>query len=850
MAGSSCLALCARAFFWPVKTFEVHEGVDNSMKIYKFGGSSLGSAANIRKAVEIIAAGLSEDRLVVVVSAFHRVTDLLLDAALSASSGRESYPKSLDDIRHLYETMLYELFLSEGEGLVGESIRGDFAELRDLVHGVFLLRELSEKSMALLLSFGERLSARVVAGYLVSEGVPAEYIDARELILTDANYCNARVDYQMTTERARKRMLSVRGVPVVTGYIAAAPDGTTTTLGRGGSDYTASILGASLGAEEILIWTDVDGFFSADPRRVRDAQVLPFISYAEAMELSHAGAKMLHPFTIHPAMKAGIPVIIKNTFNAGAPGTRIASEVQTEARHQHPVTGLSSVNKIVLLNLSGSGMVGVPGIASRLFSCLARNHINVIFISQASSEQSISLAIDPLQAIKARKVLEEEFVAEMCARQIDPLAVRRNLALVAVVGNNMSGHPGVSAQLFETLGKNGINVIAVAQGANEMNISVVIENRDEDKALNCIHESFFLSQRKVHVFIAGTGTIASSLIRQIARHRDNLRREKGVDVLVSGLANTRMTARSDEGIDLDRWQEALVSIEPEYAGIEGYVRFIRERNLHNVLFVDCTASGSVAQQYPGLLRANISVVTANKLGMAGSGELYRSIRDAQRASNARFLYETNVGAGLPIISTLNDLKSSGDNIISIEGVLSGTLSYIFNELRKGGSFSEIVSKAREAGYTEPDPREDLSGADFARKVLILGRELGYPMEYGDVRCESLVPEELRGEMPVSEFLERLSSVDSWYAGQIRQASEKGMTIAYAGEIREGKASIGVKQVPLTSPLASLNGSENMVVFTTDRYLDTPLVVRGPGAGAEVTAGGVFADMLRVSTYLV
>jgi aspartokinase/homoserine dehydrogenase 1 len=821
------------------------------MKIYKFGGSSLGSAARIKKVIEIIAAGRVDGRPpVVVVSAFYRVTDLLFEAASSASAGSENYRNVLDQIRKQHERVFMELFPGGDDHGISALTGQDLIELHDLLHGVFLLRELSEKSSALLLGFGERLAARIVAGYLNSKDMPAVYIDARELIVTDTNFINAKVDIEETTSRIKARFCDEGVIHVVTGYIGATPDGTTTTLGRGGSDYTASLLGAALGAEEIVIWTDVDGFFSADPRRVRDARVLPFISYAEAMELSHAGAKILHPFTILPAMKASIPVLIKNSFNPDAPGTRIEREIRRLQEQQHPVTGLSSINKVVLLNLSGSGMVGVPGIASRLFSCLARNAINVIFISQASSEQSISLAIDPLQAAKARKVLDAEFAGEMHARLIDPVAVRRNLAMVAVVGNNMTGHPGVSAQLFETLGKNGINVIAVAQGANEMNISVVIDNHDEDKALNCIHESFFLSQRKIHVFIAGTGTIAKSLINQIARHRMNLRKEKDLDVLVCGLANTRMIAISSDGIDLECWEESLIQRVPEYAGIDGYIRLVREHNLHNTVFVDCTASGLVAERYPELLRADISVVTANKLGMAGPAELYDSIRAAQRGSNVRFLYETNVGAGLPIINTLNDLKNSGDNIISIEGVLSGTLSYIFNELRKGGRFSEIVRMAKDAGYTEPDPRDDLSGADFARKVLILGRELGYPMEYGDVRCESLVPEELQSDMPVGEFLDRLVMVDEWYADQIRLAGEKGMTISYAGEIRNGKASIGVKQVPLSSPLAGLSGSENMVVFTTGRYLDTPLVVRGPGAGGEVTAGGVFADILRVASYLV
>ena len=679
-----------------------------SMKIYKFGGTSLGSASRIKKVADIIAGALADDKLIVVVSAIHRVTDMLLESATKACSGDVGCRTACDELEHLHLSIAGELFSGAILDDVTASIRAELSELNDTVQGLFLLRELSEKSMALVLGFGERLSARLVSRYLQERGMASFFVDARELIVTDTNYIDARLDAHASELRIRKRLASFEGVPVVTGFIAAAPDGSSTTLGRGGSDYTASILGAALESAEIWIWTDVDGFFSADPKRVRDARILPYISYAEAMELSHAGARVLHPLAVQPAMKAGIPVLIKNSFNPSAKGTRIERTTPSDINRTLPVTGLSSINKVVLLNMSGSGMVGVPGIASRLFTCLARHRINIIFISQASSEQSITLAITPSQAAKAKTMLEEEFQEEIESRQIEPFVVRRNLAMIAVVGNNMSGHPGVSAQLFETLGKNGINVIAVAQGASEMNISLVIEAHDEDKALNCIHESFFLSQRKVHLFIAGTGTIAKSLIGQISAHRLNLQQDNDLDVVVCGMANTRMMALDHNGIDLQNWQSALLP-RSGYPGIEGYVQLIREKNLHNTIFVDCTASARVAEIYPDLLLANISVVTANKLGMAGPWPLYRSIREAQRKSNARFLYETNVGAGLPIINTLNDLKNSGDKIISIEGVLSGTLSFIFNELRKGGRFSEIVCRAKEAGYTEPDPRDDLSG---------------------------------------------------------------------------------------------------------------------------------------------
>ncbi|NTU93107.1 MAG: bifunctional aspartate kinase/homoserine dehydrogenase I [Chlorobiaceae bacterium] len=819
------------------------------MRVYKFGGSSIGSASRIRHVAGIVREACGETRLVVVVSAIQKVTDMLAETATLAGRGELSYQDRLGEIASLHRAIVHELFGQGGQEDAESWLGSMMSELEDVVHGVFLLRELSDKSLALVLSYGERLSAWIVGSYFVQAGIPAEVVDAREVIVTDNNHGYAKVDMHATDRLVRERVRVNEVVPVVTGFISSAPDGSVTNLGRGGSDYTATILGAALHATEVWIWTDVDGFFSADPKRVPDARVLPEISYAEALELSHAGAKVLHPLAVQPAMKAGIPVLIRNTFNPDAPGTRIGQLTADESSLPRPVTGLTSINRVVLFNLAGSGMAGVPGTASRLFTCLARHSINIIFISQASSEQSISLAIAPGQASMAKKVLEEEFTREIEDRRIEPLHVRRNLAMVAVVGNKMSGHPGVSAQLFETLGKNGINVIAVAQGANEMNISLVIDNSDEDKALNCIHESFFLSRRKVHVFIVGTGTIAKSLISQISAHRATLQQEKDLDVMVCGLANTRSMALDREGVDLGQWHEAM---KPRTGqdGIAEYIRLIREMNLHNTIVVDCTASTKVAEIYPGLLQSNISVATANKLGMAGSWELYRRITDACRKSNAKFLYETNVGAGLPIINTLNDLRNSGDKIICIEGVLSGTLSFIFNELRKGGRFSEVVRNAKAAGYTEPDPRDDLSGADFARKLLILGRELGYQLDYADVECESLVPESCRGEMSPGEFLDRLAGVDDWYAEEIRKASADGMTLAFTGELKEGKARVGLKRVPLKSPVAGLNGTENLVVFTTDRYLKTPLVVKGPGAGGEVTAGGVFADILRIAGYLV
>ncbi len=820
------------------------------MKVLKFGGTSIENGDRIRNVLDIIRLAQQNSPVIVVVSAIRKVTDLLHEAAQVAAKGDTKYREQLGEIEGIHSKLVQELVDEPNKAGVKEFLHVTLKELGNVLHGVSLLRELTDRSNALILSFGERFSAWIISSFLRQEGMDASYADAREIIVTDTNHCYARVDMEASADRIEEWYKAVAGVPVVTGYIGAAPDGAVTTLGRGGSDYTATIIGSVTGADEIQIWTDVDGFYSADPKRVKDAYVLPFISYDEAVELSHSGAKVLHPYSVHPAMKAGIPITIRNTRNPDAKGTCIAEYDTThDAGAERPVTGLSSTNDVVLFNLTGSGMVGESGIASRLFSCLARHQINSTFISQTASEQSISLVINKVQAEKALRILTREFSLEIAARQIESLTQRKHIAVIAVVGNNMSGHPGVSAHLFETLGKNGINVIAVAQGANETNISFVVDSSDEEKALNCVHESFLLSRRRMHVFIAGTGTIAKSLIGQIRDHMQTLRKEQELDVVVSGLANTRMMALHDNGVDLKSWEKYLKPRKDDKT-IQSYIESIRSRNLHNTIFVDCTASAEVAASYPELLASNISVVTANKLGTAGSWELYETISKVLRTSNARFLYETNVGAGLPIINTLADLRNSGDRIIKIEGVLSGTLSYIFNELRKGGAFSEIVGKARDAGYTEPDPREDLSGADFARKFLILGRELGFRLDYEDITCESLVPASLSGEMSIDLFMEKLKCVDAEYEEKRQEAAQKNMTIAYTGEISDGKARIGVNMIPVSNPVAGLNGTENMVVFTTDRYYDTPLVVKGPGAGGEVTAGGVFADILRIASYLV
>jgi aspartokinase/homoserine dehydrogenase 1 len=817
------------------------------MKVLKFGGSSISDSARIKHVAEIIYSQSHHHKLTIVVSAFGGITDRLILAGLLASEGKNEYRHELAKIEEFHLQCARDLLNPEDYQDALIQLKYKFQELSNVLQGVYLLKEQTLRSADLISSFGERLSGFILSLVIKSKGLESVYVDARELIKTDNIYGHATVNFLETNARIKAYFEHEPNLPVVTGFIASAPDNTTTTLGRGGSDYTASILAGALEAEEIQIWTDVHGMMSADPKKVNDAYTLREISYGEALELSHAGARILHPYTVRPAIENKIPIYIKNTFDPENPGTRISEKI-TPIESFGSVKGISSINEVVLVNVEGSGMVGIPGIASRLFSSLAKAGINIIFISQASSEQSISLVVRKQAAEKAKAVVEAEFAQELAEHVVEKISIRFDMAIIAIVGDKMAGRPGVSARLFETLGKNGVNVNAVAQGSNEMNISIVVQDHEEDKALNCIHESFFLSRNKIHLFVAGTGTIAKSLLSQIAGHREVLNREMNLEIEVCGLTNTRERALDPNGIDLDRWQDALKQ-NPDAKDINSYVQQIRDYNLHNTIFVDCTASGHVARLYPKLLTSNISVVTANKLGTAGDLSLYESITEAVNAGRAKFLYETNVGAGLPILGTLADLRRSGDKIEKIEGVVSGTLSYIFTTLRSGQPFSEIIRQAKQSGYTEPDPREDLSGSDFARKFLILARDLGYKLNFKDIEYENLVPEALRGEMDTETFLDKLKEFDADFETRQQEAKSNQEVLCYLGRLENGKIHIGLSAVPDTSPIATLTGTENLISFTTERYKANPLIVRGPGAGAEVTAGGVFADILRLSNYL-
>ena len=718
--------------------------------------------------------------------------------------------------------------------------------VEDILKGINLLGELSDKTLAQLVSYGERFSSFIVAGALRSAGLQGVYVNAINLIRTDSNYLSAKVNFEKTNKNILDYFDVLSGTAVITGFIGSDEHGNVTTLGRGGSDYTAAIFGAALKADAIEIWTDVDGVLTADPRRVEQAFTIPTLSYKEAMELSHFGAKVIYPPSIQPAYIKNIPLIIKNTFNPEHSGTYIS---KVSGKTNNSIKGISSISDIAMLRMEGTGMVGVVGIASRLFACLSRAGINIIFLTQGSSEHSICFGIVPNEIKKAQKSVEEEFRYEIQNRQIAPLVVETSNSIIAVIGENMTNVPGVSAKMFKALGNNGINVKAIAQGSSELNITAVIDRHNEAKALNALHEIFFETDvHSVNIFLVGpTGLIGKTLLKQIHEQFDYLMKEKSIQINVTGIINSKKMLIDSNGINLKKWNTQLEE-KGETSSIESFTNKIIDLNFANSVFVDCSASKHVVEYYEKLLKKSVSIVTPNKIANTLSQEKYVRLRELAKKSNARFMYETNVGAGLPIIGVLQSLLTSGDKILKIEAVLSGTLSFIFNTFKDNLKFSEVVLDAKAKGFTEPDPRDDLSGLDVARKALILSRDCGAKMELSDIAVENLVPENLR-DVDVKTFLTKLPDVDASYEKLKNDAERKGNVLRYMAVIENGKVAIELKQVDSQHPFYNLSGSDNMIVFTTERYKTNPLVIKGPGAGAEVTAAGVFAEIITIGNYM-
>ncbi len=821
------------------------------MRVLKFGGTSVGTPQVIQDLLLPVLVSYHQQgkEFTVVFSAFSKVTDALIEVAHRASQGDGTYVSLLEKLRQRHAEATAFLLSTENRTAAEASLNEHFEDLANVLYGIYLLREVSKRSLDFVVSFGERNSALILTHAMRQAGLPAEYLDARRVIRTDDHFGQARVHFEQTNALIREHYEQYPGtIQVVTGFIGSTEDGLTTTLGRGGSDYTAAIVGAALEAEAIEIWTDVDGVLTADPRRVKKAFTLPAMTYQEAMEMSHFGAKVIYPPTIQPAMEKGIPLYIRNTFNPTFEGTYIGPSVPN-GQGQPPVKGISSINQISLLTLEGGGLFGVPGIAARLFGAMARESVNVVLITQGSSESSITFAVSPQQTQQAQQALEREFAYEIRSGSVEPPRVERDLAVVAVVGEGMRYTPGISGRLFQALGRNGINVVAIAQGSSERNISVVVPLEDETKALNAIHEAFFLSDTKsLHLFIVGTGLIGSALLEQIRRQARFLRERRRLEIRVVGLANSRRMLFEQEGINLEQWRAALEQSSQPFS-MAGFVEQMERLNLPNAVFIDNTAAEEVTRYYDRILEASISISTPNKLATSAPWQRYQQLKHIAERRGALWRYETNVGAGLPIISTLSDLIHSGDRVLRIEGVLSGTLSFLFNHFTEGCRFSEIVNEARQRGLTEPDPREDLSGADVRRKVLILAREVGLPLELDDIPVAPLLPAICYEAPSVEAFMKELRQHDDYFEALRAEAAQQGRILRWVACVEDGKASVGLQRVGPEHPFYGLNGSDNMVVFTTERYFERPLVVRGPGAGAEVTAAGVFAEVIGMGAAL-
>ncbi|MFT6893533.1 MAG: aspartokinase/homoserine dehydrogenase 1, partial [Algoriphagus sp.] len=760
-----------------------------------------------------------------------------------AREGDESYRDSLQTLEEKHLTLVRQLIGVHTQSTIMTYVKVRFKELEDLFHGIFLIKENSARTLDYVASFGERLSAFILAESMQAQGMKTQFLDARDVIRTNDRFGQAKVDFDTTNEQIKTYFATHDGIKVITGFIASTSKGETTTLGRSGSDYTASIFAGALEATDLEIWTDVSGVLTSDPRLVYTAFTIPQLSYNEAMELSHFGAKVIFPATMQPAMKRSIPIYIKNTFDPENPGTLINGDVSGGPL----IKGISSISNISMVTVQGAGLMDSAGASSRVFKALAEAKISILLISQASSEHSICLAIKSHEAILAKEAVEMEFYYEIKSGEMDEVTVLNELATIAVVGENMRHNPGASGRMFRALGRNNINVAAIAQGSSELNISAVIPQVDLQKALNALHEAFFLSENKVlHVFLVGTGLIGKALIKMIANQQEKLRGDNELEILIHGMANSRFMAFHEDGFDLKNSYH--LSEVDEKTDLHQFINKMEEMNFSNSVFVDCTASQDVAELYSKILEAKVAIVTPNKKANSGSMEQYLALKKLAKKRGVKFLYETNVAAGLPVINTLQDLMLSGDKVIRIEAVLSGSMNFIFSELEKGDPFSEVVKVAKQKGYTEPDPRDDLSGMDVARKILILGREAEQTLEFDDITIQSMVPEDCQSANTVSEFFEKLQAHDQEFTSLLEQAEAKGEKLRFMATLENGKAKVGLNSLTNSHPFSSLSGSDNMILMTTDRYHDQPMIIRGPGAGADVTAAGVFADVIRIGNY--
>lgn len=817
------------------------------MKVLKFGGSSVANAENIEKVVKIVSDSLEKSRCAVVLSAMQGITDLLIETGDLAESGDENFRAKLTEIEEIHIEAIRNLISLEERNEILNVVKKRIHELENICESVYLLKELSPRTLDLIVGFGEVLSTSIVAAKFDSLNIEDTLTDSGKLINTDSNHGFAAVDFKKTNENIAGFFKETdSNLYLVPGFIASDENGRPTTLGRGGSDYTAAIFASALNADVLEIWTDVSGMMSADPNIVRKTKAISHISYREAMELSHFGAKIIYPPTIQPVMAKNIPVYVKNTFAPEDAGTVIEPENQNK---DNIIRGITSIDKISVLSLEGSGMIGIPGFSKRLFDALSKAKINVILITQSSSEHSICVAVIEKNSQLAKTVVDEEFQYEIFNGTVEPLRVETGFSCLALVGDNMKYHTGIAGKMFATLGHNGININAIAQGSSERNISAIINSKDVHKAVNALHEAFFSDDKKqINLYITGVGTVGKKLLEQIHKQQEYLSEKMNLNVRVVALANSKTIVFDNEGIDLENWQKNLndsVNVSEATNTPKEIANLITRENLRNSIFVDVTASEDVVRIYPFLLSESVSIVACNKIAASGEYQNYQTLKNLATEYNTNFLFETNVGAGLPIIGTLNDLMQSGDKINRIEAVLSGTLNFVFNNYDASRTFAEVVRQAKTEGYTEPDPRLDLNGSDVARKILILARESGYKLEMSDVQNKGFLPESCL-EGSVEDFYDELENQEDNFKELYENAANKNLKLKYLASFSNGEASVGLETIDESHNFANLSGKDNAVLFYTDRYSDFPLIVKGAGAGADVTAAGVFADIIRAS----
>jgi len=818
--------------------------VNTHKKVLKFGGTSVANSESLSHVIKILKK--SNEKQYVVVSALGGITNLLVSMAEQASAGEAGFQSTLATIeeRHLNPILHFIPVTNQSE--VISFLKAQLNSLEELLESIYTLRELTPKSLARVSSYGEILSSKIIYKILEHQGLDVQLKDSRELIFTCEVNEREIVDHKKSNAALQEfEAKNSHDLVLVPGFIATDENGDITTLGRGGSDYTASLLANYLNASLLEIWTDVSGMFTAHPNLVAQAMPIPRLSYQEAMELSHFGAKVIYPPTLQPLIENGIPIVIKNTFDAAAPGTQIDKVGTSEGGNGTVVKGVSHIEKVALINLEGSGMIGIPGFSKRLFECLSLKQINIIMITQASSEHSICIGVRMEDAEEAKKAIDSQFEFEISLSRVEPAKVETHMTNIAVVGDHMKKHQGISGKLFSSLGANNINIRAIAQGASERNISIIIDERNTQKALNTIHESFFETQTKeLNLFITGVGNVGGKLLEQIKQQEVYLLENLRLKVRVIALSNSRKMVLSEVPLELDEWRAKLEASEIK-ADRVAFFEHIKKLNLRNSIFVDNTANEEIAGEYKNFLEHNIGVVTCNKIACASTLTNYKELKKTARRFGTPFLFETNVGAGLPVIDTLNNLIASGDEIQKIQAILSGSLNFIFNHFTTQTSFESIVKTAQKEGYTEPDPKIDLSGVDVARKILILARESGFELNLEDIQNQSFLPKEVLDTTTNDAFFEGLKNHEAHFQSILKNAEDKNCRLKYVAQLENGKASVGLQEIDPAHDFYNLEGSDNIILFYTNRYKNQPLIVKGAGAGAEVTAGGIFGDIIRI-----